>query len=149
MIIDRLENAALYEGLGRGIAAALKFLRQTDWAAMPLEKHEIDGDNLFALVQEYETRPRDTAAWEAHRKYIDVQYVISGEEAIGYANAGQLKAGEFNEKDDYMPLEGAGDVLTLPAGTFMILWPQDAHAPCLAVSQPRKVKKVVIKVKRG
>ena len=147
MIIDRLDNAATYKGLGRGITAALQFLRQTDLKAMPVGRHVIDGDTLFALVQEYATRPRAEATWEAHRKYIDVQYVISGEEIIGYANIERLKADPYKDADDYSPLHGAGDFVTVPAGSFMILWPQDAHAPCLAVTQPLSVKKVVIKIK--
>ena len=82
MIVDRLENWSFYAGLPPRIVRALEFLRDTDLAALSLGRHELDGDRLFALVQEYTTKPIEQCKWEAHRRYCDVQFVARGAEFI-------------------------------------------------------------------
>src|SRR5690348_12709817 len=77
MIFDRIENANLYQNLSPRIAAALKALRDTDLASRKPGKYELDGENLFAMVHHYDTRTLAKSVWEAHRNYIDVQYVAS------------------------------------------------------------------------
>jgi len=146
MIIDRLDNAGTYTGLDNGIAAALNFLQTTDLEKAAEGRHDINGDSVYALVMEYTTKPASEGVWEAHRRYIDVQYVVSGVERMGYANLDALTAEPYNEEEDYLFLKGSGDFVLMPAGTFLILWPQDAHIPATAVDQPRPVRKVVIKV---
>src|SRR5262245_7996093 len=115
MIYDTLQNASLYAvpgTLGSRIAKAFDFLRRPDLATVERGRHDIDGDNVFALVQDYETKPREQGKWEAHRKYIDVQYVVSGDECIGYANLGTLKiTKDYDDKDDYLLAEGSGDFI--------------------------------------
>jgi len=147
MIIDRIDNASIYNGVAPRLAAALAYLRDTDFAGMELGRYDIDGDEIYAMVQAYTTKDVSKGLWEAHRRYIDVQYVVSGNECMGYANLGGLTVSqEYEEKDDYLLLEGEGDFLTMPAGTFIILSPQDAHMPQIAVGTPCEVSKVVVKV---
>jgi YhcH/YjgK/YiaL family protein len=146
MVLDRLENSGLYEGLGPRLRAAFEFLRGTDLAAAAPGTHEIRGKEIFAIVADYVTKPRAEAAWEAHRKYIDVQYVVRGTELIGHAHIGRLIAGPYNEEKEYLPLTGEGDMLTFPAGSFAVLWPADAHMPGVASGEPAPVRKVVVKV---
>jgi biofilm protein TabA len=146
MIIDRLENAGTYAAVDTGIAAALNFLQTTDLEKAAEGRHDIDGDAVYALVMDYSTKPESEGVWEAHRRYIDVQYVVSGVERMGFNNLDALAAGPYNEDDDYLLLKGSGDFVLMPAGTFMILWPQDAHIPSIAVDQPAPVRKIVIKV---
>ena len=147
MIIDRIENAPLYLGLGKRIAAALDYLRGTDFSRVPTGRCDLDGASLYALVQEYATRPRETARWEAHRRYIDVQYLVSGVERIGYANLARLKVAEaYDEKKDALFLSGEGDFLLMRPGMFMLLWPEDGHMPGIAAETPAPAKKVVVKV---
>jgi YhcH/YjgK/YiaL family protein len=97
-------------------------------------------------VQEYETIPPERAAWEAHRQHIDLQCLVCGTERIGYARADRLLAGAYDPGRDLLPLVGTGDFLTLGAGEFMILFPQDAHMPRVAVGAPARVRKVVVKI---
>jgi len=147
MIVDRLANASLYFGTNPRIDAALRHLAEVDATSLALGTHQIDGDDVFAIVQEYESRLREGAFWEAHRKFIDVQYITAGVESIGYANLAGMEAGPYDEEKDLVVAEGDGDFVTLCEGTFMILHPEDAHMPGLAVDAPSTVRKIVVKVR--
>src|SRR3970040_758749 len=85
MIIDKIENANIYKNFGERINKAFDFIENTDLKNLNPGKYEIEGKNIFALISEYQTKPESEGKLEAHRKYIDVQYVISGEERMGYA----------------------------------------------------------------
>ena len=146
MIIDQLQNAEQYYGLGTGIEAALRYLQQTDFKDVAPERYDIDGDRVYAMVQEYDAKPKAEGFWEAHRKYLDVQYVAAGVEHMGYEAAAPLQAGPYEEDKDFIKLEGDGEFFLLREGYFCILAPQDAHMPGMAVGQSAPVKKVVVKV---
>jgi len=146
MIIDQLQNAEQYYGLGTGIEAALRYLQQTDFKNVAPERYDIDGDRVYAMVQEYDAKPKAEGFWEAHRKYLDVQYVAAGVEHMGYAAVATLQAGPYEEDKDFIKLEGDGEFFLLREGYFCILAPQDAHMPGMAVGQSAPVKKVVVKV---
>ena len=147
MIIDQLENASQYYGLGTRIQAAFRYLQDTDLHNAAADRYAIDGDQVYAMVQEYTTKDASEVKWEAHRQYIDVQYVARGNERMGYANLGELTViQDYQEKDDYLLLEGEGDFLAMVPGTFIILGPEDAHMPQIAAGTPSAVRKVVIKV---
>lgn len=147
MIIDRLSNSHLYQHLGTRIQSAFNYLRNTDLAGLPVGKVEIDGKALYISVQEYKTKLPAQGRWEAHRAYIDLQIVIHGMERIGYSHLSRLQPGDYDEAKDVMFLEGREDnLLLMQPGDFMILWPEDAHMPCMAVDQPTQVKKAVVKI---
>ncbi len=146
MIIDRLAHAGRYAGLGEGLAKALQFLTDSAPEHLAPGRHDIDGERIFALVQDYRTKPIEEGFWEAHRRYIDLQFVAAGRERIGYANLEQLRAGPYDEASDLIRLEGRGDFFEVPAGTFVILMPQDAHMPGIAAGGSAAVKKIVVKV---
>src|SRR5262245_49167940 len=84
MILDTLENWHLYRSLGRRFELGFSALRD-GIGQKPDGKYELDGQNVFAIVQRYQTRPKEKCAWEAHRKYADVQFVLSGAERMGWA----------------------------------------------------------------
>lgn len=147
MIIDTLDHAEMYAPLGKGVARALKYLRDEDIAAKDPGRYDLDGDRLFLMVQEYDTRKRDGGVWEAHRKYIDLQFVISGAELMGRANLTSLSPHKTYDSDlDVELLDGDGDFVTVPADTFVLFYPQDAHMPCIAVKQTAPVRKAVFKI---
>ena len=147
MVADNIKNAGLYKGLGKRIETALNYLQETDFSKMEPGKYEIDGSSVFALVQEYETIPLESCSFEAHRKYLDIQYMAQGGENMGYAHIGQLKVSkEYNPAEDCLLLSGTGSNVLCPAGTFMIFGPEDAHMPRVAAGAPAFVKKVVVKV---
>ncbi|MFC2135040.1 YhcH/YjgK/YiaL family protein [Bacteroidota bacterium] len=147
MIFDTISNAEIYYGLGEKFERALNFLKDTDFSNMEACKIDIDGDNMFAMVQEYKTKDPDDGKWEAHRNYIDIQYILSGSEDFGFVNFEYLDILEpYNEETDKALYEGDGDFLQLHEGEFVILFPYEAHMPCLAIEESETVRKVVIKV---
>ncbi len=151
MILDQLKHAGFYLGLGRRIAAGLRFLAENDCRALAPGRHAIEGDNVYALVQEYRTKPRAAGIWEAHRRYVDIQYVAGGAEIMGYAPVSNLTVQQpYNiEKDCELfggPASGSGEFFRVPTGVFAIFAPPDAHMPGLADGAPAAVRKVVVKV---
>ena len=146
MIFDTLENIQNYEGLGR-VYTALKFLSETDFSQIDLGRYELDGDNIFYMVQTYETDPEKTVS-EAHKKYIDIQYMLEGEEIIGVAPFTCEKVEtEAKPENDVWFYECKTEPLTLFEGSFMVLYPNDLHCPGVAVKDAKTCRKVVVKVK--
>lgn len=147
MIIDTLENAERYECLHTRFKAAFHFLKNTNLAAQQEGRFEIDGDRLFALTQVYQTKPLDGGKLEAHRKYIDIQFVVSGEEYIGYAPLAHQKPVEpFQAEKDIGFYHGEASLTKISAGMFAIFYPNDAHLPSRYLQAAAPVKKIVIKV---
>lgn len=147
MVTDRLINAALYRSPSPRIAAALDYVQVTDFTKLADGRYDIDGDRIFALVQRYASKPLNEGRWEAHRKYIDLQLVVSGAEQIGYVSIDQLEAAPYDAERDLTWLSGtAGQWIMVPAGHFMLLWPGDAHMPSIAAGTPQNVLKVVVKI---
>lgn len=151
MILDTIENAAAYAGLHAGIDLALKAVAAYTPDNYETGRIEIDGDNVFLNRLAYETSDPANAKFEAHRAYIDVMYMVEGEETIYVKPTPQLS----NITMEYDP---AGDALLasfdqdatavhLTAGSFIILMPQDAHAPGCRVEESKSVKKIVGKVR--
>jgi YhcH/YjgK/YiaL family protein len=148
MIIDNKKNISKYAGISDRMGKALKYLSDTDFSVIKPGKYAVDGDNIYVLVQEYDTKPVSEGKWEAHRRYIDIQYVVSGTEQMGYAYINDLNADtEYDKDNDYLLFKGSGDMLVCRPGTFMIFFPDDAHMPCLQKDSSSSVKKAVIKVK--
>jgi YhcH/YjgK/YiaL family protein len=150
MIIDRLEHAHLYRPLGVEIARALDYLRQTALQNLDDGRYELDGDRLFAIVQRYRPRPIDQAKWEAHRRYIDVQYIVTGRERMGYSTLRDDTpvSQPYDAQKDLVFYDTTGDLLEVPAGSFTIFMPHDIHAPGLTDEPAEKVGelcKVVVK----
>jgi len=150
MIIDRLEHARMYRVLGVDIARALDFLQQTDLRGLPEGRHELNGDRLFAMVQRYRPRPVAEAVWEAHRSYVDVQYIVAGSERMGYTYLRSSLAVRqpYDAEKDYALYDAQGDLLEVPAGSFVIFAPHDVHAPGLTTEPAEaagQVCKVVVK----
>jgi YhcH/YjgK/YiaL family protein len=147
MITDTIEHASVYLPLSPRIATALRFLMQPDRAGVPLGRHELNADRVFALVQEYTTKPAHECFWESHRKYIDVQFVAAGVELIGFSPVARMTVTKPYDPDgDFQVLEGTGQSFRLEANTFAIFMPHDAHMPCLAADRPSPVRKIVVKV---
>lgn len=146
MIIDTLANMELYQDFNEKFYKGLAFLKEANVAALPVGRYDIDGDTIFALVQEYETKPLDQCRWEAHYKYTDIQYVVTGGEKMGYTNITRTSKTEDKPAEDVYFLEADGDQFQVKAGFFAIFTPQDAHMPGIAIAEPKHIKKVVIKV---
>ncbi len=149
MIFDTIKNRHLYVAISPRIKAALDYLATTDFSTIEVGRYEIDADNLFALVQKYNSIPKEQGKWECHRKYIDIQFIAEGIEQIGFRNINKMKViTEYNPEKDVAFLSGEGDYVTVEKGFYGIFFPQDAHQPKVAPGNaPGQVKKVVIKIK--
>jgi YhcH/YjgK/YiaL family protein len=153
VILDHLTNAHLYR-LGERFDRGFEFLRAKNLPEIPDGKYPIAGEDLFAIVQTYTTKPAAEGRWESHRRYADIQYLIRGRERIGVrvlhpptpAPDMQIETAYDDEKDIIF-YTGTGDCLTLDAGHFTVFFPQDIHMPSLALEDPAEVKKAVIKVR--
>ena len=123
-------------------------LKTTDFGGIENGKYEIDGEDIFAVVNTYDTKSQNACQWEAHKKYIDIQYILEGLERIGYVNIQNLEIiSDFNADNDIMFLQGSGNILTFESGMFILFTPTDAHMPGLKAGEAQIVKKVVVKVK--
>jgi YhcH/YjgK/YiaL family protein len=146
MVIDLLTRADVYRALGTAFEQALAFLHRQDLATMPAGTYELDGRRVYALVQDYQTKRAAEGKWEAHRKYLDLQYVVSGAERFGCAPAGRMTEGPYDAERDMERPAVEGSFIELRAGEFMILWPGEPHMPGMAIGEPAPVRKVVLKI---
>lgn len=146
MIYDTLTHAHQYQGLSPRLDQALDFLRRTDFSALADGRYEIDGDNVFANVMSYTTLAENPTP-ENHSRYIDVFYLLEGEEEVAVApleEMGQLV--EARPEGDIWLHQGGGVRLPLGGGRFLVLFPGDAHAPSIGPNGPAPARKCVVKV---
>lgn len=148
MIIEKLENINHYKNIGNDIRKAFDFLLNTDMANLNEGKHDIDGEDIFALVSNYNTKNREDCFPEAHKKYIDVQYVAEGEELVGYAPLnGQKIKEDYKEEKDFMLFDTEPSFIKFEKGMFAVFYPCDLHMPGIKAGCSSHVKKIVIKVR--
>jgi YhcH/YjgK/YiaL family protein len=149
MIVDKIENVSLYSKISGQIASALKILSSKEISSASEGKHEVEGNKLFYLVQKYSTKPRNQGQMEAHKKYIDIQFVLDGQESIFVENISACKlASAYNENDDAAMYDVPKNFseIYMSKGMFCILFPQDGHLPCRTAASESKVHKIVFKV---
>lgn len=148
MILDTLSNANRYHHLGPQFIKAFDFLRNTDLNTIEKGKYEIDGTNIFAIVNEYDTVDPSTEQMESHKQYIDVQYIVKGAEQIGHAFLNkQTPSQAYDAEKDFMLFaEPPSFYSKFEENMFAIFFPTDLHMPNLQINAPAAVKKVVIKV---
>ncbi len=150
MILDKPHNLALYRQIDPLFGAAFDYLREARVSELPPGRYPVQGTDVYALVQEYPTRPRALGRWEAHRHYFDLHFMASGEELMGVANIADLRSlGDYDAAKDAEHLEGEGVFLTVPEGWFVIFGTEDAHMPCLEPGRPSTVRKIVLKIRAG
>lgn len=150
MISDNLNNAKQYFSLSEKIKRGFEFLLNSDLKNMQDGKHIIDGDEIYANVQTLITKPVEEAKWEAHRKYIDIQYVIKGKEKMGYGILSDFNETvvKYDDDKDITFLNGKNyNYIDVKEGNFVVFYPNDVHAPMLSVSNCEEIKKVIVKIK--
>jgi YhcH/YjgK/YiaL family protein len=146
MILDRLENASRYFALNAGFAQACDYLRRTDFTNMTPGRNEIDGDRLYVMLNKGFGRGREAVRLEAHRKYIDIQFTITGPDDIGWrplAMCGQIHTA-FDPQKDFGLFSDTPEIwVSVPPGCFTIFFPDDAHAPMGAPTDCQLLKAVM------
>lgn len=145
MIKDKLIYAKTYYGISENLKNGLIWIKNSDFNKLEDGKHVIS-ETLYANIQTYETK--DNALFEAHRDYIDIQYMISGEECIGVVDYNDCSTiEEYNkEKDIEFLSSNSENNEVIKDGEFVILFPHDAHKPSLSNKNKLTVRKAVVKV---
>lgn len=146
IIIDKLQHAERYFEMHPAFEKAFAFLRQDDLTDLPAGRHEIDGDRLFCIISKGPGRTRAEAKLEAHRKYIDIQYVIAGTDEMGWKPTADCKVIDtyYDTDNDIEFFKDQPERWTpVPAGSFVIFFPQDAHAPLVGSGE---IHKAVLKI---
>ena len=152
MVITKINSPeiGLYEKLDKNFAKGFEAIRSYMKHFPETGRYEIDGDRVYCSVQTYNTKLPGEAQFEAHRKYIDIQVVIEGEEIIRFESPEKLSTTkEYNEAADceLFAMTKEFDSIRLAKGEIAIIFPGEAHAPCITTSAtPTNVKKVVVKV---
>jgi YhcH/YjgK/YiaL family protein len=147
MVIDKIENYRLYSKLTKRLTKGFEFINDTDLVTIESGKYQIDNDDIFAIVQEYDTKEEKDCVLEGHHKYIDIQYIISGVEFMGFTPLTNQVSVEENLEKDYTFYEGDTSLIRVEEGMFTLFFPEDLHRPGVKSDQISKVKKVVVKVK--
>lgn len=146
MIYDTLSHAAQYKGLHSGLDKALDFLCSTDLTALPDGRHDIDGNAVYAMLMTYTTKAENNEP-ESHKAYIDVFYLLDGDEFVGIAPVEEMgPAVRERPENDVWFYHGKTLPLPLGGGNFMVLFPGDAHAPSIGPHGPATARKCVVKV---
>jgi len=147
--IDKASFYAHYSAHSSLWNQVFSYLSSTDLEHLVTDTYFIAGDSIRVIVQEYETSDRMDLHYEAHRKYIDLQYVITGKERIGIADLDQKKmvVKPYHEQEDIGFYEiGGGDLRQADNQVFFIFFPWDAHMPCIRSDESITVKKIVFKI---
>lgn len=150
MIYDTLAHIDAYRTTHPGLYKALTLIRDTDYAAMEDGKYEVEGKDLYFMLQSYDSKPQ-LVSLEAHKAYADIQVVLTGKETMGYAPleevGEEVKAAPEKDCWHYAPPAQGAQRLVMEPGKFMILFPGDAHAPGLAYKTSAPIRKCVFKLK--
>jgi YhcH/YjgK/YiaL family protein len=146
MIIDKIENSSLYANLTERLTKGFDFIKNTDWGKIESGTYEIENKEVFAIVQEYDTKEIKDCVLEGHTNYIDIQYVIEGAELMGVTTKKDQKEVESNIEKDCTFYEGETSFFRVEAGMFTVFFPDDLHMPCVQDGKSARVKKVVVKV---
>ncbi|GAA4301424.1 YhcH/YjgK/YiaL family protein [Aestuariibaculum suncheonense] len=150
MILDKIENISLYQGTHKNLDIALKYLKKGGYSGLKAGKYNIQGDEVYAIIKVCKTKTaiQHKNVLEAHKKFIDIHYVIEGTEQIGFATLNkQIPIKAYNLEDDYALYKSSYNVLTMEKGMFAIFFPDDTHLPEIEFNKISDLKKVIVKVK--
>ena len=146
MVIDTLDKLGFYASLNPLFKDVVDFLKTNDLNKLEEGKHFIRENELFVNIQTAKGKTKEEAKLETHRKMIDIQIPLSGEETYGYTPLCNLPDLEYNEEKDIIKYDGLADTyVTCKPGEMAIFFPQDGHAPC--ISAKPIIKKAIFKVK--
>ena len=153
MIVDNVNNMARsLKEYPKVVRKALEYLKSHDFTDMEDGRYDIDGDRMYASVQHYKTRRLADCKPEAHQKYVDVQYIASGNELLGWCpfSPDLVVTEVYDEEKDIAFYESLvpDSTIIMSKGNFAVLYPEDVRSPCGALDDdaPEDVVKVVVKI---
>jgi biofilm protein TabA len=146
--IDKQEFARQYQANKMYWDKAFAFLKEHDLQTLANGRIPIDSNNVFAIVTENPTKDYDSTMWESHRGYIDLHYVISGEEKIGVCPITKLTVTKpYDASKDIANYSGEGKIYNALPGVFFLFFPSDGHRPAITPGGNKADKKMVIKIR--
>ena len=150
MIFDKIENYKTYCDINIKFEKAFEFIKKAIEENFEVGNYEIDGKDIYAFIQSYDSKLKDECSFEGHRKYIDIQYIMDGCEVMGILEASDVVAKEeYNTEKDvtFFEEEAIPSYFVAKKGDFCVFYPHDIHRPSIAYNDfPSNVKKLVIKV---
>lgn len=130
------------------VRQCIDFACRNSLQAKAAGRYDIDGDEIYVAISEYQTASSETKAWEAHREYVDLQLVIQGEELVEVSPLSKMSCGEYIPQRDFLPCNGSAEKkVLLRKGVGLILFPEDGHKPGVQNERPQQVKKAVFKIR--
>lgn len=146
--VNRRNFAVYYHKNPRHWEQAFHFLKSANLIDLPLGKQELEGEHLFVSVAEYYGKQKPDALYESHKKYVDIQYVIKGEEIMGLTTLDKVAVRDpYNEAKDitFYDFDG-GDYLKATPENFFMFFPEDVHRPSITTGDSVLIKKIVVKI---
>lgn len=148
MVFGNIKDLHDYQWLEKGVQDAFRYAQEHDLINYEKGRHDIDGDELYVNIAEYETTAPENRFWEAHREYLDLHLMLRGPEQIDVNFIDNLKQEEYVPEDDFLPLSGEPNShVVLNEGDFFLAYPADAHRTAVAVTGPVKIKKAIFKIR--
>lgn len=151
MIASTINQLTLYRNIHPNLAKAIDYILKTDFAMLNTGKYEVEGEEIFYMVNEYQTKSPSECEPERHRIYTDIQFMIKGVEKFGYtAYTNQPPSTDFLPGNDvafYSVPDDKINYIILNPGEFIIFFPTDIHQPEVFADKPIQVRKVVFKIK--
>ena len=132
MVFGNIRDLKDYSWLEEEVLKCFKYAQEHDLMAYEKGSHEIDGDDLFVNIVEYETTTPQNRFWEAHRQYLDLHFMLRGPEQIDVNFIDNMEQKEY---------------VVLTEGDFLLCYPKDAHRTAVAVDGPAVIKKAIFKIK--
>lgn len=146
MVLDNLTNFYLYSPLHKSFDLISEFFKHKNVNDLAPGIYELS-DNSFVMINTYMTKDVSECFIECHKKFIDVQVILSGCEKIGIINKQECSENSYDEEKDFQKLVGEVDYITLKEGYFAIFFPHDGHMPQVKINHnPGEVKKAVFKI---
>ncbi|MEF9990952.1 MAG: YhcH/YjgK/YiaL family protein [Romboutsia sp.] len=147
MIFGNINHEKTYSNLDKDLLTCFEYAKNNNLIDFEKESHIIDGDDIFVNIVGYETCEKEDRFWEAHRKYIDIHFMLDGCERIDLNFIENLKQKEYEEDGDFLPLEGSNNgYVELRKDDFLVCYPEDAHMTALRVGEKENIKKAIFKV---
>lgn len=149
MIFDKVSSIEKYRGISKNLDKAIDVIVSKEYLSKEIGKYEVDGKEVFYMIQDYNSKALEDCFFETHEKYADIQMVITGEEGIGYADLADLEVTTpFNPEKDVEKQKGPAEImLQMNSENFVFIFPGEAHMPGYGLNGSAYVKKAVFKIK--
>lgn len=150
MIKNSLKYTINYYDISAHMKAGFEFLKNNNLQELENGRYDILGEDAYVNIQDYRTKPEAEGKWEAHKRYIDIQYIIEGTEKIGVGAIQDFTTVEpYNMETDveFLKTEKPYRFIPLKEDDYLILYPFDVHMPQISIEKPTHVKKAVVKVR--